>query len=74
MLIVATIAEVRRAYLIHKKPIKALCREFRKVARKVIRSEATEFHDERRQQPLPRIDRGGSSSCWRTRSSRRANG
>jgi hypothetical protein len=59
MLIVETIAEVRRAYLIHKKPIKAICREFRlsrKVARKVIRSEATEFHYERRRQPLPRID------------------
>jgi hypothetical protein len=28
----------------------------RRVVRKVIRSEATEFHYERRQQPLPRID------------------
>jgi hypothetical protein len=43
----------------HKKPIKAICREFRlsrKVARKVIRSEATEFHYKRRRQSLPRID------------------
>jgi len=59
MLIVETIAKVRRAYFIHQKPIKAICREFRlsrRVVRKVIRSEATEFHYERRQQPLPRID------------------
>jgi len=59
MLIVETIAKVRRAYFIHKKPIKAICREFclsRRVVRKVIRSEATEFRYERRRQPLPRID------------------
>jgi transposase len=59
MLIVETIAKVRRAYFIHKKPIKAICRELRlsrRVVRKVIRSKATEFHYERRQQPLPRID------------------
>jgi hypothetical protein len=43
----------------HKKPTKAICREFRlsrKVARKVIRSEAREFHYKRRRQSLPRID------------------
>jgi len=59
MLIVETIAKVRRAYFIHNKPIKAICREFglsRRVVRKVIRSEATEFRYERRRQPLPRID------------------
>jgi transposase len=59
MLIVETIAKVRRAYFIQQKPIRAICREFRlsrRVVRKVIRSEATEFHYERRQQPLPRID------------------
>src|SRR5215471_4089567 len=66
MLIVETIAKVRRAYFIHKKPIKihkkpikAICREFclsRKVVRKVIRSEATAFRYERERQPLPRID------------------
>jgi transposase len=58
MLIVESIAKVRRAYLVHNKPIKEICREFhlsRKVVRKVIRSEATEFHYERRRQPLPRI-------------------
>jgi transposase len=59
MLIVETIAKVRRAYFIHKKPIKVICREFRlsrKAVRKVIRSEAAAFHYERRRQPLPRID------------------
>jgi transposase len=58
MLIVETIAKVRRAYFIHQKPIKAICREFglsRRVVRKVIRSGATEFRYERSRQPLPRI-------------------
>ena len=39
--------------------IELICREYRlsrKVVRKVIRSEATEFHYERGRQPLPRID------------------
>ena len=59
MLVVETIAKIRRAYFAQKKPIKAICREFRlsrKVVRKVIRSEVTEFHYERGRQPLPRID------------------
>src|SRR5438128_7853330 len=60
MLVVETIAKIRRAYFAQRKPIKAICREFRlsrKVVRKVIRSEATEFRYERGRQPLPRIDR-----------------
>ena len=59
MLVVETIAKIRRAFFVQKKPIKAICREFRvsrKVVRKVIRSEATEFRYERGRQPLPRID------------------
>jgi transposase len=59
MLIVETVAKVRRAYFLQKKSIKAICREFhlsRKVVRKVIRSQATEFRYERGRQPLPRID------------------
>src|SRR5271166_443611 len=59
MLIVETIAKVRRAYFVQKKPIRAICREFRlsrKVVRKVIRSEATEFRYERGRQPRPRLD------------------
>ena len=59
MLVVETIAKIRREYFAQKKPIRAICREFRvsrKVVRKVIRSEATEFRYERGKQPLPRID------------------
>jgi transposase-like protein len=46
MLVVETIAKIRRAYFVHGQPIKAICRDLgvsRKVVRKVIRSEATEF-------------------------------
>jgi len=41
------------------KPIKMICREFRvsrRLVRKVIRSQATEFRYERSRQPLLRID------------------
>src|SRR3974390_1118703 len=58
MLIVETIAKIRRAFFVQGKPIKAICRELsvsRKVVRKVIRSEATEFRYEREAQPLPKI-------------------
>jgi transposase len=58
MLVVETIAKIRRAYFSLGKPIKEICRELhlsRKVVRKVIRSNATEFHYERSHQPLPRI-------------------
>jgi len=47
MLVVETIAKIRRAYFTLGKPIKEICRELRisrKVVRKVIRSDATEFH------------------------------
>jgi transposase len=58
MLVVETIAKIRRAYLSQGKSIKEICRELRvsrKVVRKVIRSNATEFRYERSHQPLPRI-------------------
>ena len=58
MLVVETIAKIRRAYFGQRKPIKAICRELgvsRKVVRKVIRSGATEFRYEREVQPRPRI-------------------
>jgi hypothetical protein len=50
MLVVETIAKIRRVYFVQKKPIKTICREFRlsrKVVRKVILSEMTEFHYQR---------------------------
>lgn len=58
MLVVETIAKMRRAYFVQKKPIKEICRDphvSRKVVRKVIRSDATEFRYERETQPLPKI-------------------
>jgi transposase len=58
MLVVETIAKIRRAFFGQGKAIKAICRELglsRKVVRKVIRSGATEFHYERQHQPLPKI-------------------
>jgi transposase len=58
MLVVETIAKIRRAYFVQRKPIKAICRELglsRKVVRKVVRSEATEFRYRRERQPLPKI-------------------
>jgi hypothetical protein len=58
MLVVETIAKIRRAYFQDKKPIKQICRELRasrKTVRKVVRSGATEFTYERSVQPLPTI-------------------
>ena len=58
MLVVETIAKIRRAYFVHQKPIKEICRELRisrKVVRKVIRSGATDFRYERETQPFPEI-------------------
>jgi len=58
MLVVETIAKIRRAYFQDGKPIKQICRELRvsrNTVRRVIRSGATEFTYERRVQPQPRI-------------------
>jgi len=58
MFVVETIARARRAHFVQGKSIKLICRELRvsrKVVRKVLRSEATEFRYEREAQPLPRI-------------------
>mgnify|MGYP001545771463 FL=1 len=58
MLVVETIAKIRRAYFVQGKSIKAICRDLRvsrKTVRKVLRSEETEFTYERRSQPLPKI-------------------
>ena len=58
MLVVETIAKIRRAYFVDGRPIKAICRELgvsRKVVRKVIRSQATEFRYERETQPQPKM-------------------
>jgi transposase len=60
MLVVETIAKIRRAFFVQGKPIKAICRDLgvsRKVVRKVIRSGSTEFRYHREDQPLPKIGR-----------------
>ena len=79
MLVVETIAKIRRAYFIQQKTIKAISRELRvsrKVVRKVLCSEAIEFRYERGEQRI----RGSALGerrwmrCWRrTRPSRAAN-
>jgi len=58
MLVVETIAKIRRAYFVHKKSIKAICRDLnvsRRSVRKVVRSDATEFRYERGHQPRPKL-------------------
>jgi transposase len=58
MLVVETIAKIRRLHFAQGMAIKAICRELglsRKVVRKVLRSGATEFRYERTQQPLPKL-------------------
>jgi transposase len=58
MLVVETIAKIRRLHLGQGLPIKAICRQLglsRKVVRKVLRSGATEFRYERAEQPQPRL-------------------
>ena len=77
MLVVETIAKIRRAYFAQKKPIKAICREFRvsrKVVRKVIRSEATEFRYERGNRGSIRGVISSMHCYWRTRANRAASG
>jgi DNA invertase Pin-like site-specific DNA recombinase len=74
MLVVETIAKIRRAFFKQGKPIKAICRELgvsRKVVRKVIRSGATEFRYEREDQHrrLAAGERPSISFCQRTRQS-----
>lgn len=58
MLVVETIAKIRRAHFQQKTSIKQICWELkvsRKVVRKVIRSGKTECSYERAVQPLPKI-------------------
>ena len=60
MLVVETIAKIRRAFFVQGKAIRAICRDLgvsRKVVRKVIRSGSTEFRYHREDQPLPKIGR-----------------
>jgi len=59
MLVVETIARIRREYFVNKKSIKEIVRSVkvsRNTVRKVIRSGATEFSYDRSSQPRPKID------------------
>lgn len=59
MLVVETIAKIRRAHFVDGKSIKQICRELRvsrNTVRKVIRSGSTEFTYDRTTQPRPKID------------------
>jgi transposase len=63
-LVAETIAKIRRAFFVQKKSIKEICRDLRvsrKVVRKIVRSDATEFRYERSTQPFPKI------GPWRNR-------
>ena len=58
MLIVETIAKIRRYHFVEGKSIKEICRLLRlsrNTVRKVIRSGATEHRYQRTSQPLPRL-------------------
>ena len=58
MLVVETIAKVRRDHIVDKKPIKAIARErglSRNTVRKVLRSGETSFAYEREDQPYPKL-------------------
>ncbi len=58
MLVVETIARIRRDYFVKGKPIKEIVRDVkvsRNTVRKVIRSEETAFSYDRRVQPMPNI-------------------
>jgi len=59
MVVVETIAKIRRAHFVQGKSIKQICREFgmsRNTVRKVIRSGVTEFSYDRSAQPRQKID------------------
>jgi hypothetical protein len=58
MLVVETVAKIRRAYFVQGKGIKEICRELRlsrKVVRKVLRSDETAFSYQRSVQPQPKL-------------------
>ena len=58
MLVVQTIGKIRRLQENERLPIKGICRRLgvsRKVVRKVLRSGATEFRYETREQPQPKL-------------------
>jgi orotate phosphoribosyltransferase-like protein len=74
MLVVETIAKIRRYYFVEGKKIREISREMnisRNTVRKVIRSEATEHRYERNRQPLPVL--GSMCPSWKNFLSRTGN-
>ena len=81
MLVVETIARIRREHFVKGKTIKEICRDLkvsRNTVRKVLRSGATAFSYEREVQPLPKLgpldERARSAAGERMRPRRRASG
>ena len=75
MLVVETVAKIRRAFFVHGKAIKEICREFRlsrKVVRKVIRSGETRSATSAAFSRSRSSDRGSRSSIGCSRPTRRA--
>ena len=79
MLIVETIAKIRRAFFVQGKAIKAICRELRvhgrSYGRLSGRKQPSSAMSENRNR-FQRLARGGTSSincCWRTKGRRRVN-
>ena len=76
MLVVETVARIRREFFVKGKSIKEIVRDLgvsRNTVRKVLRSGETAFAYERSVQPLPKLGRGRRtwSGCWRRTSARR---
>ena len=70
MLVVETVARIRREHFVKGKTIKEIARDLkvsRNTVRKVLRSGETSFEYEREVQPRPKLGDGPptSSNCWR---------
>ena len=80
MLVVETVARIRREALVKGKSIKEIARVLgisRNTVRKVLRSGETSFVYDRSVQPLPKLGPGRTIStgcCWRTSARRGASG
>ena len=77
MLIVETIARIRREHFIKGKTIKEIARDLkvsRNTVRKVLRSGETSFEYERLVQPRPKLGDGQQSStgCWQANAAKSA--
>ena len=70
MLVVETVARIRREHFAKGKTIREIARDLgvsRNTVRKVLRSGETSFEYERAVQPRPKLDDGrlSSTNCWK---------